>query len=139
MAVIRFSRHHETRKVAHFDFWMGLSLERACKQEKGRIGGIPMALRLVITVKEIRGHCPVYRAGDRIVVDDGYRLNLKETDNVCLHSLSSLMPYYVALSKGVDPVRLGLSRDGRAAYVQCLDPCDYTGGGTVVFAIEKEG
>ena len=83
--------------------------------------------RLVITVTEIKGTCPVYRRGDRIVLDEGYRLNLAQTDAVCLHSLASVMPYYVALSKGVDPRSLGLSRDGRRAYVQigegvaCLD------------------
>ena len=88
-------------------------------------------------MKEIRGNCPVYRPGDRIVLDEGYRLNLKETDNVCMHSLSSIMPYYIALYKGVDPRKLGLSQDGKKAYVQCLDPCDYTGGGTVIFEIER--
>jgi uncharacterized repeat protein (TIGR04076 family) len=93
--------------------------------------------RLLITVKEIKGNCPVYKVGDRIVLDEGYRLNLKETDNLCMHSLSSIMPYYIALYKGVDSIELGLSKDGKKAYVQCLDPCDYTGGGTVIFEIEK--
>jgi len=95
--------------------------------------------KLVIRVKEIKGHCPVYKIGDRIVLEEGYRLNLEETDNMCLHSVSSIMPYYVALYKGVDPQTLGLSRESKKAYVQCLDPCDYTGGGTVVFEIAKEG
>ncbi|MGD8513377.1 MAG: TIGR04076 family protein [Deltaproteobacteria bacterium] len=95
--------------------------------------------RLIITVKEIKGNCPVYRVGDKIVLDEGYRLNLKETDNMCIHSLASIMPYYVALYRGVDPRDLGLSRDREKAYVQCLDPCNYTGGGTVVFEIERTG
>lgn len=93
--------------------------------------------RLVITVKEIKGHCPVYRIGNRIVLDEGYRLNLQETDNVCMHSLSSIMPYYIAIYRGVDAKQLGLSKDGQRAYVQCLDPCNYTGGGTVVFEMER--
>lgn len=93
--------------------------------------------RLIITVKEIKGTCPVYEVGDRIVLDGGNRMNLQETTNVCMHSLASIMPYYVALFKGVDPRPLGLSRDGKKSYVHCLDPCDYTGGGTVVFEIEK--
>ena len=76
--------------------------------------------RLLITVKEIKGLCPVYRVGDRIILDEGYRLNLEETDSVCMHSLSSIMPYYVALYRGVDPKELGLSKDGKKAYVQCL-------------------
>ena len=53
-----------------------------------------------------------------------------------MHSLASIKPYYVVLSRGVHPRTLGLSgpREGRA-YLQCLDPCDITGGGTVVFEI----
>ena len=94
--------------------------------------------KLLITVREIKGHCPVYKIGDRIVLDEGYRLNLEETDNMCLHSVASILPYYIALYRGVDPRELGLSRDGKKAYVQCLDPCDYTDGGTVLFEIEKE-
>ena len=93
--------------------------------------------KLIITVKEIKYNCPVYQIGDKIVLDEGYRLNLHETSNVCMHSLASIMPYYIALYRGVDPVTLGLSRDGKKAYIQCLDPCKYTGGGTVIFEIEK--
>ncbi|MEE9611238.1 MAG: TIGR04076 family protein [Desulfatiglandales bacterium] len=95
--------------------------------------------RLIITVKEIKGNCPVYGVGNRIVLDEGYRMNLKETHNVCMHSLSSIMPYYIALFRGVKPRDLGLSRGGEKAYIQCLDPCKYTGGGTVIFEIEKQG
>lgn len=54
-----------------------------------------------------------------------------------MHSLASIMPYYAALNKGVDPVELGLAKEGNKAYVQCLDACKYTGGGTVIFEIEK--
>ena len=93
--------------------------------------------RLIITVKEIKGNCPVYGVGDRIVLDDGYRVNLKETNNMCMHSLSSIIPYYIAIFRGVDPQKLGLSRHGKNARVQCLDPCEYTGGGTVIFEIIK--
>ncbi len=46
------------------------------------------------------------------------------------------MPYYVALSKGIHPKDLGLSgTNADCAYVQCLDPCEITGGGMVVFEI----
>ena len=93
--------------------------------------------KLIITVKEIKHKCPVYQVGDKIVLDEGYRINLKETNNVCMHSLASIMPYYIALFREVDPVTLGLARDGKKAYIQCLDPCEYTGGGTVIFEIEK--
>lgn len=94
-----------------------------------------MAGKLLIEVTDIKGQCPVYAVGDRIVVDDGYRVNLKETDAICLHSLASLMPYYVALSRGVDPAGLGLVGEDGRTYVQCLDPAEITGGGTVTFVI----
>ena len=50
-----------------------------------------------------------------------------------MHSLASLMPYYIALSRGISPESLGLSgpKEGMA-YLQCLDPCELTGGGTAI-------
>lgn len=94
---------------------------------------------LIITVKEIVGKCPVYKIGDKIVINCGYKVNLSQTTAICMHSLSSIMPYYVALSNGVKPKALGLAREENgegSAFVQCLDPCKYTGGGTVVFEIK---
>lgn len=92
---------------------------------------------LVITVREIDGRCPVYRVGDRIVLQDGYRIHLQHSDAVCMHSLASILPYYNALYRGVEPAALGLAdREGKAC-VQCLDPCRHTGGGTVVFRLER--
>lgn len=96
------------------------------------------AVILVIEVIEIIGRCPVYKIGDKIVLDEGYKINLKKTDNICMHSLASLLPCYNALSKGVNPEELGLSHKGRDAYVQCLDPQKYTGGGTVTFKISRK-
>jgi uncharacterized repeat protein (TIGR04076 family) len=57
-----------------------------------------------------------------------------------MHALQSLVPYYVALSRGVNPMDLGLAGPDGAAYVQCLDPQEVTEGGTVVFriAIDKQ-
>jgi uncharacterized repeat protein (TIGR04076 family) len=95
--------------------------------------------KLIIDVKEIIGNCPVYKVGDRIVLDDGYKVNLSQTSAICMHSLASIIPYYVALSNGVSPKKLGLERkgaNGSSAFVQCLDPCKYTGGGTVIFEIK---
>ena len=95
-------------------------------------------MKLIIEVIGIKGNCPVYKVGEKIVLDEGYRVNLKETDNICMHSLASLLPYYNALTQGVDPVKLGLAKEGNEAYVQCLDPQHMTGGGTVTFKIKRE-
>lgn len=95
-------------------------------------------MKLVIKVIEIKGTCPVYEIGDQIVLRDGGVLDPKATNMVCMHSLASIFPYYVALFKGVKPKDLGLSKgDSDEAYVQCLDPCDITGGGTVRFEISR--
>jgi len=87
---------------------------------------------LVVMVAEVEGTCPVYRIGGRFVLRKGYKL--QSAGPVCMHALASLLPYYVALSKGVRPDELGLGK-GDTAYVQCLDPCAYTGGGTVAFCV----
>lgn len=89
---------------------------------------------LKLTVKEIKGSCSVYKVGDEFTILEGYRLQAERP--ICMHSLASIMPYYVALSHGVSPAALGLGED--TARVQCLDPCDYTGGGTVIFEISGE-
>lgn len=88
--------------------------------------------KLVIEVVEIRGKCPVFKKGDRIVIE-GPKINLEETDAVCTHAFASLLPYIVALRKGIKANELGLGI-GEKAYVQCLDPGPpYTDGGTVIF------
>jgi len=95
---------------------------------------------LVIEVVEIKGKCPVHKVGDKIVID-GPKIDLKRTDNICIHALSSILHYVVALREGVDSRKLGLSKDGKYAYIQCLDPGEpYTDGGTVVFRcyVEKK-
>ena len=94
---------------------------------------------LIVKVKEIKGTCPVYSLEDLIVIREGYILDTKNSPAVCMHSLASLMPYYVALSKGISPKTLGLSGTKQdRAYLQCLDPCEVTGGGTVIFEITAD-
>ena len=95
-------------------------------------------MKLIIEVVDIKGECPVYSLGDKIVLDDGYKVDPKKTDNICLHSLASLLPYYNALARKVSPVDMGLARSGKDAFVQCLDPEKYTGGGTVTFKIHRK-
>ena len=83
----------------------------------------------------MKGKCPVFKAGDIFYLEDGYKLSSKIP--VCMHSLASIMPYYNALSKGITPDQLGLGTKEKG-YFQCLDPCIYTGGGTVIFEIKRE-
>ena len=95
-------------------------------------------MKLIIRVIEIKGRCPVYQIGNKITLQNGYILDPGATDIVCMHSLASILPYYVALAKGVKAKDLGLSKDDSdKAYLQCLDPCEITGGGTVRFEISR--
>jgi uncharacterized repeat protein (TIGR04076 family) len=89
--------------------------------------------KLIIEVNEIRGNCPVYKEGDKIVID-GPEIVLEETDALCIHALASLLHYAIALRDGADQSELGLSKDGKCGYIQCVDPGEpYTEGGTVIF------
>lgn len=93
---------------------------------------------LRVSVVEIRGKCPVYKTGQSFLLKSGYVLDTKRSSPVCMHSLASVLPYYVALSHGVEPDVLGLSSSrGKNARVQCLDPCEYTEGGTVFLEITR--
>ncbi len=96
-----------------------------------------MIYLLDIRVHEVKGSCPVYEEGDRIVIDDP-EIDLEETDALCTHALDTILHYSTALENGVSPVKLGLSKeDEDVAYMQCVDPGEpYTDGGTVIFRCE---
>ena len=91
---------------------------------------------LIVKVVEIKGTCPVYKVGDTFKLEDCYRL--VSDIPLCMHSLASLMPHYNALRVS-DPADWGLAgkHAPSKAYVQCLDPLAYTGGGTVVLEITR--
>ena len=94
---------------------------------------------LEIKVCEIRGKCPVYKVGDKMVVADP-KILLGRTDAVCTHALSTLLHYVTILEHDWCPVELGLttSQDPEHAYMQCVDPGEpYTEGGTVIFECRK--
>jgi len=90
-------------------------------------------------VYEIKGKCPVYKVGDRIVFDDP-KILLDRTDALCTHALSTLLHYTTILERKWCPVELGLTtpNDAEHAYLQCGDPGKpYTDGGTVIFQFQK--
>ena len=94
---------------------------------------------LEIEVVEVRGYCPVYKVGDKIVIDDP-AIVLEKTDALCVHALSSLLHYVLVLERSGDPVELGLTKpeDREHAYIQCLDPGEpFTHGGTAIFKVRK--
>jgi len=91
---------------------------------------------LRITIKSIKGNCPVFQAGQQFFIHQGYILD-SNYQQLCMHALSSLMPFYSTLSLlEIKPEDIGLGSSTKA-YIQCPDPCDLTNGGTVLFEIEK--
>jgi uncharacterized repeat protein (TIGR04076 family) len=100
-------------------------------------GGDGGTMNLIIRVKEIKGHCPVYRVNDSFQLIDGYKLVSGKP--LCMHSLAALLPHYNALTVA-PPDTWGLAgkKDKNKAYVQCLDAQQYTDGGTAVFEISRE-
>ena len=95
--------------------------------------------RLVISVEEIRGDCPVFNVGDRIVVESP-KIVVEKSDNICVHAFGCMLSMIVALSRGISFKELGLAREeGEKGYFQCLDPGKpYTNGGTVLFEMRRE-
>jgi uncharacterized repeat protein (TIGR04076 family) len=95
--------------------------------------------RIIVTVKEIRGKCPVHKVGDKIVVD-APEIVTAQTDALCVHALGSMLSMIIPLARGVNFEDLGLARkEGNVGYLQCLDPGKpYTTGGTVIFEIKRE-
>jgi len=94
---------------------------------------------LEIVVHEIKGKCPVYKVGDRVLIEDP-KIILEKTDALCTHALSTLLHYVVILEHDWCPLKLGLTtpEDQDSAYLQCVDPGKpYTEGGTVIFKFRK--
>jgi uncharacterized repeat protein (TIGR04076 family) len=55
--------------------------------------------KVILEVVQVPQKCAAnYKVGDKIVVDDA-NIDLKESTNVCLYALSSLMPYLTPLSR----------------------------------------
>ena len=94
--------------------------------------------KLILKAIEIKGNCPVYKIGDKTVIE-GPEINLKQSDKVCIQALFSLGPFIVALRDGLNPQSFGLAKeDNKKAYFQCLDPGQpYTEGGTVIFEVTQ--
>ena len=94
---------------------------------------------LEITIHKIKGNCPVYKKGDKILIKNPEIL-INKTDALCTHALSNLLHYTTILQHNWCPVSLGLTteKDRDHAYLQCVDPGKpYTNGGTVIFKCKQ--
>jgi uncharacterized repeat protein (TIGR04076 family) len=94
---------------------------------------------LEITVHDIKGSCPVYKIGDRVVIKNP-NIVLDQTTALCAHALPTMLHYALILEYSWCPLKLGLTKedDQDHAYFQCLDPGPpYTNGGTVIFRVKS--
>jgi len=94
---------------------------------------------LEIIVYDIKGFCPVYNKGDKIMIDDP-KILLDKSSALCTHALSTILHYTTILEHNWCPVKLGLTteKDKEHAYMQCVDPGKpYTDGGTVIFRCKR--
>jgi len=97
-----------------------------------------MKYRVVLEVKEVRGFCPLYKPGDKIILREFY-IDSKRSKNICMHLLSATSTLLSAFMHGASAVELGIGDREDVGYLQCPDPGPpYTKGGTVVFELEKE-
>jgi uncharacterized repeat protein (TIGR04076 family) len=88
---------------------------------------------LVITAKEVKGHCSAgIKVGDKFVLR-GANISLPESDRICSFALANLYPVLFAARLGHDLTDLGLTE--RTA--QCIDPGPPESlGGTVLYEIK---
>lgn len=93
--------------------------------------------RVLISVLEVRGSCPVYKIGDEILLE-GFYIISNQSANICIHALSALMSLLSAFSHGASARDLGIGSKDDEGYVQCPDPGPpYTKGGTVIFHLKR--
>ena len=92
--------------------------------------------RLIITAEEIRGRCPVFKAGDKVTVEEP-EIATEKTDAFCIHAFGSVLSIIIPSSRGASFKELGLAKEeGEVGYIQCLDPrLPYTSGGTVIYRV----
>jgi len=93
---------------------------------------------VTITVKEVRGICPIYKQGDKIFAKDFYVVADKSA-NICIHAFIAMGTLLSAFIHGSSAIDLGIGKEENLGYLQCPDPGPpYTEGGTVIFEVKRE-
>lgn len=96
--------------------------------------------RVIFEVEEVRGTCPLYGVGSRIVIDTEplETINVKESDDVCMRVVDNMAYRGVWTAGNDDLLRHMVGVDGECR-TQCPNPGEpYTPCGTVVFRIRRE-
>ena len=94
--------------------------------------------RVTATVKEMRGKCPLYALGDKIVFE-GFYIKSSQSRDICIHAFSAMSTLLSALLHGASAIDLGIGSKPDVGHVQCPDPGPpHTVGGTVVFLLKRQ-
>ena len=94
--------------------------------------------RVIATVKEVQGKCPLYKLGDRIVFE-GFYVKSNESNDVCIHAFAAMSTLLSAFLHGTLAKDLGIGVEPDVGYVQCPDPGPpYTKGGKVIFELKRQ-
>ncbi|MGB9630959.1 MAG: TIGR04076 family protein [Candidatus Methanodesulfokora sp.] len=97
-----------------------------------------MSYRVTLEAKEVRGFCPIYKKGDKIVLNRFY-IDVASSKDICIHMFSAFLTILSAFAHGSSAVDLGIGSLEDVGYLQCPDPGPpYTRGGTVVFELRRE-
>jgi hypothetical protein len=97
--------------------------------------------RVIYEVEDMRGSCPLYKVGDRIVIDSlgsTEVINLKESSAVCLRVIDNMWNCLV-WQYGSDRIVTHLSGVNGECRTSCTMPGEpYTSCGYVIFRIRRE-
>ena len=94
--------------------------------------------RVVAAVREIRGKCPIYNLGDKIVFE-GFCIKSSDSRDICIHVFSAMSTLLSAFLHGTSAKDLGIGSEPDTGYIQCPDPGrPYTKGGTVIFELTRQ-
>ncbi len=97
--------------------------------------------RVIYEVEEIKGTCPVYKKGDKIVVDSQYPaevINLKESKAVCMRVLDNMWSQSVFQAGNDKTVAYFSGELGECRIVCSMPGKPYTKCGYVMFRITRE-
>lgn len=97
--------------------------------------------RVIYEVEEIRGSCPIYKEGDKIVLDSVYpaeKLNKEESNEICLRVIHNMWHHLIWQGGSEEVVKhmVGITGEYRIACPMPGDP--YTPCGYVIFKIKRE-
>lgn len=97
--------------------------------------------RVIYEVEEIRGSCPVYKVGDKIVFDSKYPvqvLNLDKTDAVCLRALDNMWSREIWHSANDSTIQYFSGVAGECRVGCPMPGKPYTPCGHTLFRIRRE-